>query len=435
MIETVNSFVGTRALLVNEEIVEIDNPIIFKWQEVYSCIQKQVNLKNKYVIKVNLVKTTKDKLYFNVVYLNSFKGTIDEPFIPVGAISSCGKEISCLIVPTGIGASIGGYAGDANPLAKLFASSSKYLLTHPNVVNGAVLSDMPSNAIYLEGFLLDQFLLGKINIIPTKQNKIGVIFDKGISEERLEYEVNVLNALRAFYGCEIIAWTLTDKPINIEPSVNELGFSTGKVENLENVIEKAQKLKEIGATAIAICCSIPDLELNKKYSSGIGVDPIGGIESIISRSVSAFCGLVSAHAPVLLSDEKINYKTISPLSASEYISQTFLPSVISGLRFAPKIIVGAIQELPVSKSLKSSRDISNVIVPYNGFGSPGVFYLNEMSNNVTLVRQNKTFLDVDPKHVNIAFKIADNYIDSLDIEKIRESGVDLNVLKRPIEKI
>jgi len=45
-----------------------------------------------------------------------------------------------LIVPTGIGASIGGYAGDALPVAHGLASVVDTLITHPNVMNGELSS-------------------------------------------------------------------------------------------------------------------------------------------------------------------------------------------------------------------------------------------------------------------------------------------------------
>ena len=41
-----------------------------------------------------------------------------------------------MIVPTGIGASIGGYAGDALPAARLLSCVVDRLITHPNVLNG-----------------------------------------------------------------------------------------------------------------------------------------------------------------------------------------------------------------------------------------------------------------------------------------------------------
>lgn len=44
-----------------------------------------------------------------------------------------------MIVPTGIGASIGGFAGDALPSAKLISTVVDTLITHPNVMNGELM--------------------------------------------------------------------------------------------------------------------------------------------------------------------------------------------------------------------------------------------------------------------------------------------------------
>ena len=44
-----------------------------------------------------------------------------------------------LIIPSGIGCSVGGFAGDAIPAARLLAAASGCLITHPKVLNGASL--------------------------------------------------------------------------------------------------------------------------------------------------------------------------------------------------------------------------------------------------------------------------------------------------------
>ena len=77
---------------------------------------------------------------------------------------------SLLIIPTGIGCSIGGYAGDAIPCARLLAAASGCLITHPNVMNGASLYWNDSRIHYVEGFSLDCFAAGEIslrgNVLP-----------------------------------------------------------------------------------------------------------------------------------------------------------------------------------------------------------------------------------------------------------------------------
>ena len=59
-----------------------------------------------------------------------------------------GERLGAFIVPTGIGASIGGYAGDASCYAKEFAKISK-LIVNPNVVNAGCFSGISDNMLYV----------------------------------------------------------------------------------------------------------------------------------------------------------------------------------------------------------------------------------------------------------------------------------------------
>jgi Protein of unknown function (DUF3326) len=80
-----------------------------------------------------------------------------------------------MIVPTGIGASIGGYAGDALPAAKLLSTIVDTLITHPNVLNGAMMYWPMENVLYVEGYALDEFAAGRVGLQPIKKRaqKIG----------------------------------------------------------------------------------------------------------------------------------------------------------------------------------------------------------------------------------------------------------------------
>ncbi len=44
-----------------------------------------------------------------------------------------------MVVPSGIGCSVGGFAGDSIPAARGLAAACGCLITHPNVMNGASL--------------------------------------------------------------------------------------------------------------------------------------------------------------------------------------------------------------------------------------------------------------------------------------------------------
>jgi hypothetical protein len=85
-----------------------------------------------------------------------------------------------MLVPTGIGCAIGGYAGDALPSARLLAAASGCLITHPNVMNGASLYWSDSRVHYVEGYGLDRFAVGEWALRPVRRQRIGLLLDAGI---------------------------------------------------------------------------------------------------------------------------------------------------------------------------------------------------------------------------------------------------------------
>ena len=108
------------------------------------------------------------------------------------------KPLIALIVPTGIGASIGGYAGDASQIAQMFAKDFN-VIVNPNVVNAACFSGITENMLYTEGWAFTQFMKGNLNLIPSENNKIGVIFDKSISQGILNVHINTITRFNRIY--------------------------------------------------------------------------------------------------------------------------------------------------------------------------------------------------------------------------------------------
>jgi len=80
------------------------------------------------------------------------------------------------IVPTGLGAEIGGHAGDAGPVVRMISALVDNLITHPNTVNASDINEMPENVWYVEGALLNRFLFGDVCLRkPVSHNKILVV--------------------------------------------------------------------------------------------------------------------------------------------------------------------------------------------------------------------------------------------------------------------
>ncbi|MGB3291499.1 MAG: DUF3326 domain-containing protein, partial [Phormidesmis sp.] len=136
-----------------------------------------------------------------------------------------------LIIPTGIGAAIGGYAGDALPVARTIAQVTDRLITHPNVLNGAQLFWPMANAYYVEGYGLDQFAAGHWGLRPVHQNSIGLIIDQAVEDELRWRHLQAADAARATLGLNVSAHVMTDSPLGVALKTTESGASWGTVEN------------------------------------------------------------------------------------------------------------------------------------------------------------------------------------------------------------
>lgn len=294
-------------------------------------------------------------------------------------------KTGAFIVPTGIGASIGGFAGDASFWARKFAQKYR-LIVNPNVVNAACFSGITENMLYIEGYLLDEFFRGKLTLTPKKHNKVGVIFDKSISQPILNVHINTMNAVETVYGVEICGYEITDKEVGVEFFVDNSGASMGNVKNLETLKRAAQKLINRGAEALAIVCHFPD-EQGDDYANGIGVDPVGGVEAIISHYISKEFQIPCAHAPAF-SDITILTEIVDKRCSAEYITPTFLPCILLGLSQAPSLGI---------KGEISVNDVDFLVMPYNALGGIPVLEMIKRGKKVFAVKENESVLNVTPE--------------------------------------
>lgn len=79
----------------------------------------------------------------------------------------CSQHTAVLIVPTGVGGAIGGYASDSLPAARLPPRVTDTLIIHSDVLKGALMYWPISNALYVEGYALDRFACGEMGPSPS----------------------------------------------------------------------------------------------------------------------------------------------------------------------------------------------------------------------------------------------------------------------------
>lgn len=301
------------------------------------------------------------------------------------------KPLIAFVVPTGIGASIGGYAGDASQYARLFANDFN-VIVNPNVVNAACFSGITDNMLYTEGWTLTQFIKGNVNLIPSKQNKIGVIFDKGISKGILNVHLNTINAVKTVYGIEIEDYEITEEPCEVKFFNTSSGISSGSVINNETLLKAGKKLLEKGVNVIAVVCKF-DEPPEDNYKDGNEVDIVGGVEAVISHYLTRELQVPVVHAPAF-ENITITKDLVDAKAAAEYITPTFLPCLLIALKNAPLFSSKKVEQYINIKDLKA------LVMPYNSLGSSIVVDAIEKNIKVFAIKENSSILKISKNILN-----------------------------------
>ncbi len=354
-----------------------------------------------------------------------------------------------LIIPTGIGCDVGGYAGDAIPAARLLASASECLITHPNVMNGGSLYWPDSRIQYVEGYSLNLFAAGEVFLKPVRQQKVGLLLDAGLEPDLKKRHLQVADGCVASLGLDIGPAIVTERAIRINLEKGLSGSSWGNIEEPDVLLRGAEKLKQAGATAIAVVTRFPDdsdeLE-TKLYHQGNGVDMIAGAEAVISHFLVKHLLIPCAHAPGL-APLQINYD-LDPRTSGEEIGYTFLQSVLVGLSRAPDLICKSDLKTKDNtfsqmKTLLSNRNLGAIVVPQCALGGeavlscierfiPLIVVANKGVLNVSAAKMRLDYLSSDKKK---NFLYADNYLEAAGLITALRHGINIKSLRRPIDRV
>ncbi len=320
-----------------------------------------------------------------------------------------------MIIPTGIGCKIGGDAGDATPAAKLLGSCCDKIILNPNVVNASDINEMPANALYVEGSILDRFLEGMIELKEVYRNKILLAVNTPVQPET----INAVSAARATIGAEIDILELTT-PLRMVGGFKD-GIATGAVSGWEELVEQVRQY-EFDALAIASVIAVAD-EVCERYFKEHGVNPWGGVEAKASKLIASKLDMPVAHAPVegssIETQNEIYYSIVKPEMAAEAVSNCYLHCVLKGLHKSPRIGKGL-----------SVDDIDVMVSPSGCWGRPheacrkaGIPILSVKENST--VHGNYTHKDT----ISVA-----NYLEATGYITAMKAGVTIESVRRPLQK-
>ena len=340
-----------------------------------------------------------------------------------------------LLVPTGIGAEIGGHAGDATPVARLMASICDNLITHPNVVNASDINEIPENGLYVEGSIICRLLMGTIGLQPVRSNRVLVVIDAHEDETFINAAINSVNGARASCGFKCQRIVQLDPPVKMKSIYTSSGRSSGRVEGIENLFNVLNIYKnEYDAVALSSVISVPlDFHMDYFESKGFMINPWGGVEALLTHTVSLLYDIPSAHSPMFESQIIANMDPgiVDPRMAAEAVSLTFIQCILKGLHRAPKIVKD--QNAMHNQSVISAEDISCLVIPDGCIGLPTLAAL-EQGIPVIAVKENRNKMRNDLSAFPWApgkFYIVENYWEAAGVMNAIKSGIAPESVRRP----
>jgi hypothetical protein len=343
---------------------------------------------------------------------------------------------TALLVPTGIGAEIGGHAGDAGPVARLLGQVSDRLILHPNVVNASDVNEMPDNALYVEGSVITRCLMGTVGLRLARQNRVLAVIDAHKDPVFVNAAVNAISGARAAYGLACPEVVCLDPPIKLRARFAESGRAAGRVEEMAGLCDLLDGRREIfDAIAISSVIDIPH-EYHQGYfdAKGAMTNPWGGVEAMLTHAVSSIYNVPTAHSPMFESRDiaQMDPGIVDPRMAAEAISYTFLPCILKGLHRSPRIITDP--EAMQRPGVITAEDISCLVIPEGCLGLPTLAAL-EQGIPVIAVRENRNLMKNDLSELPWKagqFYLVDNYWEACGVIAAMRAGLMPESVRRPL---
>ena len=335
-----------------------------------------------------------------------------------------------LVIPTGVGCELGGYAGDGLPAARLLAAASGCLITHPNVMNAASLYWSDRRIHYVEGWSLNRFAAGELGLAPVHSQRLGLLLDAGLGREMRLRHLQVADACRASLGLSIGPVLDSDAPLGVSLRLGASGSSWGSLERPDALLRAGERLRAAGATAIAVVARFPDdpgSEALAAYRAGVGVDSLAGAEAVISHLLVRHLGIPCAHAPALapLPLEP----GLDPRAAAEELGHTLLACVLVGLSRAPALLP---EPAAAGPNALHGSDLGAVVAPWGALGGEAVLACAQRGVPLIAVRSNPCLLQVDAAALGLPVLPAETYAEAAGLVLALREGLDPACLHRPL---
>ena len=162
-------------------------------------------------------------------------------------------------------------------------------------------------------------------------------------------------------------------------------------------------------------------------------NPWGGVEAMLTHSLSMMYNFPTAHSPMLENHDVANFDlgVVDPRKAAEAASLTFLQCMLKGLQKSPSICTD--KTLFADKGIISAQDISCLVIPDKCIGLPTLAAL-EQGISVIAVRENKNLLlnqlEALPWQKG-QLHVVNNYLEAVGVLSALKAGISPDSVRRP----
>jgi hypothetical protein len=341
------------------------------------------------------------------------------------------------LVPTGIGAEIGGHSGDAGPAGKLLGAVCTTLITHPNVGNAADINELPANAMYVEGSVIADLLMGNIELHPVRANRLILLMERHSDPWFMDATVNMASAARAAAGIDVREVVVLKQNFSMSSLYTPSGRAAGEVDGLQSVFHALDRRRgDFDAVALASLIKVPP-HYHKQYfddDADLMVNPWGGVEAMLTHTLSRQYRVPTAHAPMMTSRQvqTLDFGPVDPRKAAEPVSCTYLFSVLKGLHRSPAIRPASGH--PGAAGRIGVENIHCLVIPDGCVGLPTLAAIAQQIP-VIAVRGNRNcmqnrLMDLPGGPEGIVF--VNNYFEAAGVMAALRSGMTLESVRRPI---
>lgn len=342
-----------------------------------------------------------------------------------------------LLIPTGIGAALGGHSGDGGAVARLIASGCDNLITHPNVVNAADINELPDNGLYVEGSVVTRLLMGTAGLQRVRSNRLLLCIDQHDEPMFHELAVNSASAARAALGLDCPKVVLLQGGPRMYADTSSSGRAVGRIDRFERLCRVLDQYRDqYDAIALNTLIDVP-AQFHADYFKAENwdmVNPWGGVEAMLTHAVSLLYNVPSAHAPLMSSREILNLNVgiVDPRKAAEAVSTTYLHCVLKGLHKSPRIHPAA--DYVGHRGWIYAEDVSCMIIPDGCVGLPTLAAIRQ-GIPVIAVKENVNRMSNDLRELPFnrgQLHIVENYLEAVGVMHALKAGVSVETVRRPM---